>query len=225
MDSTQDSAASHDDDVDPPSIWEFTIPREVLALPVGERFQRAVKRVQDFHDATGLQRQYSEPLIPASGLSELELRELEAEVGIELPAEYRLFLQSWRYLVIMNGYHVLGVGSPFGFRPGVFTEYDAAGRKRRLLSCGIFDYESGGDSLVLDLDDPAAPAFVWLHDFVELRPLAGSFSLALCRMVEYLLNPEDLEHTVQSTREEVESRLANDLLPPWKRLLKIIFSR
>jgi len=225
MDSTQGSATSHDDDVDPPSIWEFTIPREVLALPVGERFQRAVKRAQDFHDATGLQRLYSEPLIPASGLSERELRELEAEIGTELPAEYRLFLQSWRYLVITNGYHVLGVGSPFGFRPGVFTEYDAKGRKRRLLSCGIFDYESGGDSLVLDLDDPAAPALVWLHDFVELRPLAESFSLAICKMAEYLLNPEDLEHTVQDTRQKVESRLANASLPTWKRVLKVIFSR
>jgi hypothetical protein len=198
---------------DPSSPWELTVPQEVLALPVGERLQRAVKRVQDFHDATGYQRLFSEPLIPASGLSERELRELEAEVGAELPAEYRLFLQSWRYLIVMTGYHVWGVGGPFEPRPWVCTQHVEG---RRLLSCGDLSFEADGDDLVLDLDDPAAPALVWLHDYQELRPFAESFSLAICKVVEYLLNPEDLELSVQSTREAVEFTL----LPWWKRFLR-----
>jgi hypothetical protein len=75
--------------------FDFT---EALALPPQERLRRAVEQLRQWHEITDYESFCFFPPIPSYSASQAELDDLEAELEITLPADYRLFLSMWVYM-------------------------------------------------------------------------------------------------------------------------------
>lgn len=160
------------------------------------RIEEAIRRIARFHAASEYQRRRDVPLVPPPA-SEQEIGALGAEIGIPLPAEYRMLLTKCRYLFIYDGYRIWGIGDPGLQRPSVERWGDREG-----LVFGDFWRDGDGDNLVLDLQGPQKDSvLVWHHDESRYEPLAPSLSEALITIVDDLFPEEHFDEAVQRTRE------------------------
>jgi hypothetical protein len=170
--------ATHTNDVVPP--FNFS---EALGHHPLQRMRLCVDRVRSRLVEEGAWDHVGVPPVPAGGAGENELRELEARLGMPLPFEYRVFLETWRHLVIDDGltvwgfdYEGLSIGSPW-----VSDEHRAG---VRYLVFGDYWGYADGDQLMFDLSDPQQAVVAYLHEHGPLyEDFAPSFSLALWRMV------------------------------------------
>lgn len=122
--------------------------------------------------------------VPHAGASESELRELEAELGIVLPAEYRAFLRRWRYLRIDDGREIWGFDSGDDRLETPWVS-DQHREDVNYLVFGNYWEHADGDQLLFDLSEPDGAVVVYLHEHGPLfESFAPSFSLALWRMTE-----------------------------------------
>ena len=159
--------------------YDFT---QAMSLSLEDRMVLCVERVRQKHHDGGTWNLYDIPPVPDSGASDAELNALESVLGMPLPAEYRFFLERWRYLVIDDGCTIWGfdhdgvsVGSPWvstDHRPEV--EY---------LVIGDYFEFADGDQIMFDLTEPEQPLVAYLHEHGPLYEyFAPTFSLALWRM-------------------------------------------
>ena len=157
---------------------------DALRLTSQERMRSCVERVRNRLHDNGDWGVFGLPPVPEVGASEEELKELEAQLGMRLPQEYRQFLQDWRYLAIEDGLQVwgfpqggIGIGTPW-----VSDEH------RLGVTYLVFGYYWGfadGDQLMFDLSESNQEVVLYLHEHGLLyESFAPSFSLALWRMVD-----------------------------------------
>ena len=195
----------------PEDLWTAAVGSALADASAEERLKLAVARVRAFHDATGYQRLFGEPLVPTDGATEQDLRDLERDLGSPLPREYRAFLNLWRHLILSDGYRIWGVGNATE-RPYIDLEISPG---TPYLVCGDVWHDADGDPLLLSLSDPDPEARVWSHDLRKIRHLGSTFSLGLSRLVEFLFPAPMLEGTVALVRESVESQL-HRRAHPWR---------
>jgi hypothetical protein len=164
--------------------FDFT---EALALSVIGRLQQAVARLRQWHQAIDYEAICLVPPIPPDGATDDELDDLEAELGIVLPPDYRLLLRMWHYLVVDATTMIWGLGHEGIYitdRPWTADHYPTPGSYLVMGSYGSF---ADGDHLVIKLDSPTQPVLVYLHeDGPCLEFYAPNVSLALWRMVQEL---------------------------------------
>jgi len=154
------------------------------ALSVAERFRVCLDRARrviagsrygDFLDA---------PCVPVTGGSDVELQQMEAQLGMPLPAEYRQFLSICRYLKVGDGVEIGGLdhdGLYMTEIPWVSTRHRPG--VRYLVFAGYWRF-ADGDQLMFDLTDPGHPVVAYLHEHGPLfESFAPSFSLALWRLL------------------------------------------
>ncbi len=155
---------------------------QVLESEPGERMRQCVRRVRDGLSPLEPWGDFELPPVPDAGASEDELGELESQLGVALPAEYRGFLRSWRYLEIGTGLQVCGLphnGVSIG-APRVWERQPGT----RYLVFGSYWRYADGDQLLFDLSEENPPVVAYLHEHGPLFEwFAPSFSLALWRMV------------------------------------------
>jgi hypothetical protein len=170
--------ASHSDEVIP--HFDFA---EALSHELDERMRLCVDRVRDRLFDEGLWDIFLIPPVPSNGASEGELRDLESDLGVPLPSEYRAFLANWRYLIIDDGLKVWGLdheGVSIG-GPWVSDQHRA---DVRYLVFGDYWGYADGDQLMFDLSGSHRTVVAYLHEHGPLyESFAPSFSLALWRMV------------------------------------------
>jgi hypothetical protein len=163
--------------------FDFT---EALALPAQERLQRAVEQLRHWHEITDYESFCLFPPIPSYGASQAELDDLEAELEITLPADYRLFLSMWVYIDVDPMRIIWGVrheGIYITDHPWAADRYPIPGT---YLVMGMYRRfaRSNSDHLVIKLDVPEQPVLVYLHECgPSLEFYAPNVSLALWRMV------------------------------------------
>jgi hypothetical protein len=154
----------------------------VLALTPSERLEFAIEALADEIAESGHEDDCSEPPIAPAGGSDQELDDLESNLGISLPDEYRLFLSRWRYIDTGGGFAIGGLpmnGVHVGPLVWVSDEHVPG---RRYLVFGDYSQYADGDQLMFDLDAPGTPVMLYLHEHgPRVEPFAPSFSLAICR--------------------------------------------
>jgi hypothetical protein len=171
--------AAHSNEVVPP--FDFAA---ALRLSPDERMRRCVDRVRARHLSEGQWDLFGLPPVPDAGAGEDELRRLESQLGVPLPAEYRAFLGRWRYLVLDDGLRVWGFphGGVSVGGPWVSDEHRAG--VRYLVFADFWGY-ADGDQLLFEVGAVGQPVVAYLHEHGPLfETFAPSFSLALWRMVE-----------------------------------------
>jgi hypothetical protein len=143
-----------------------------------------VGRVRDRLVADGCWDLLDLPPVPVSGASEAELQQLESQLGVALPAEYRAFLRQWRYLHMGAGLQVWGfdhAGVSLG-APWVSDRHQVG---VRFLVFADYWGHADGDQLLFDLGASQGAVVAYLHEHGPLfEAFAPSFALALWRMVE-----------------------------------------
>jgi hypothetical protein len=157
---------------------------EALSHDVDKRLELSVENVRRRLTAKGSWDLYDMPPVPPAGATEQELARLEASLGVPLPPEYRTFLTRWRYLIIGSGLQIwgfdhegVGIGTPW-----VSDTHPGGGTYLVFGDCWNY---ADGDQLLFDLNDPARPVLLYLHEHgPSFEQYAPSFSLALWRMVE-----------------------------------------
>ena len=170
--------ASHPSRIVP--LFDF---REAKALSSLERFSHCLDQAKCI-TASGYQGISDYPCVPEIGASESELKELEAQLGVPLPAEYRQFLSICRYLKIDDGCEVGG----FDWNGVYVTESPwISGEHRKgvdyLVFANYWRY-ADGDQLMFDLSQTNPPVVAYLHEHGPLfEEYAPTFSLALWRLV------------------------------------------
>ncbi len=123
------------------------------------------------------------PAIPPCGASEEELTELARRLHVPVPEEYRLLLSNWRYLYFGPGLAIWGL-SYHGVTVGWPWVQAMPDRPGEYLIIGDYWRYSDGDQLMLDLTDPEAAAFIYLHESgSSVEYFAPSLSLAVWRMI------------------------------------------
>jgi hypothetical protein len=171
--------ATHTNEIVP--AFNFSV---ALQYSHEERMRLCVERVRHRLITQGEWDIFGVPPVPASGSRPLELKRLEADLGVPLPTEYRAFLRQWRYLVMDDGLRLWGldhdgvrIGTPWlseDHRPGV-----------KYLVFGDYWGYADGDQLMFEIGDPQEAVVAYLHEHGPLyEAFAPSFSLALWRMVE-----------------------------------------
>jgi hypothetical protein len=154
-----------------------------LSLSPAERYKNCVERVEEQYRLDGLGWWEDIPMVPPSGASQEELKNLESALSIPLPTEYFQFLSRWCYLNIeLSGMEIWGTsykGNSIG-RPWVSSEHRTP---YKYLVFGSFWKYADGDQLMFDLNDATAPVVIHLHEHHLIEYFAPSFSLALWRMV------------------------------------------
>jgi hypothetical protein len=124
------------------------------------------------------------PCVPSTGASEDELQQMESELGIPLPSEYRQFLATCRYLKLEDGTEIGGFDYNGLFvvqSPWVSDQHRSG--VQYLVFANYWRY-ADGDQLMFDLSDPTYPVVAYLHEHGPLyEAYAPSFSLALWRLV------------------------------------------
>jgi hypothetical protein len=154
------------------------------ALPLSERFRICLDRAREIVAASGYGEYTDAPCVSSDGASESELQKMESGLGVQLPAEYRQFLASCRYLKINDGMEVGGLDHD-GF---YVTEVPWVSSEHRrgvdyLVFANYWRY-ADGDQLMFDLTEPGRPVIAYLHEHGPLFEFyAPSFSLALWRLV------------------------------------------
>jgi len=153
-----------------------------LALP--ERFRTCIDQARQMVESSGYGSFADFPCVPSAGATEAELQQMESQLGVPLPDEYRQFLTTCRYLKIDDGIEIGGLDHdglnvtevPWvsgDHRPGV--DY--------LVFANYWRY-ADGDQLMFDLSAPGRPVIAYLHEHGPLFEFyAPSFSLALWRLV------------------------------------------
>ena len=161
--------------------FDFSI---ALTLDVEERVDRSIHAARKHVAASGYQAVTEFQCVPTSGATACELDILESELGIVLPAEYRLFLSKCRYLKLGDECEVGGVP-----RKGVFSteplwvshQHETS---TELLVFAKFSEFADGDQLLIDLSDSSYSVVAYLHEHgPAIEFYAPSFSLALWRLV------------------------------------------
>lgn len=154
------------------------------SLTVSERLARSLETARSLVISNGYQRLSDFPCVPTVGASEAEIAQLESELGIPLPREYRQFLAVCRYLKIEDGREVGGLD-----HNGVYvTEIPWVSDEHRadvpyLVFANYWRF-ADGDQLLFDLSDATHPVIAYLHEHGPLyESFAASFSLALWRLV------------------------------------------
>lgn len=169
--------ASHTNEIVPP--FDFTA---ALRLSPEERMRQSVRRIEDRLSKIMRRDRSGIAPVPHTGASESELRELEVELGIALPTEYRAFLRQWRYLQIDDGREIWGfsIGDNSLETPWVSDQHrDGV----NYLVFGNYWEHADGDQLLFDLSETDGAVVVYLHEHGPLfESFAPSFSLALWRM-------------------------------------------
>src|SRR5262249_4472910 len=148
--------------------YDFTL---ATSLSLESRFERSVEQVRAIHVKTRYAEYCELPPVPPIGASESELKALEEEVGVSLPAEYKAFRRRWRYLLLGDGFSVWGLdyqGISIG-KPWVSEEHSVPGK---YLVFGYLWQFADGDQLMFKLDDPDIPVVAYLH---EHGPVAEFF--------------------------------------------------
>jgi hypothetical protein len=171
--------AIHTSQIVPP--FDF---RSAEALPLPQRFHECLNRARALAAGSGYGRYFNAPCVPSTGASEAELQNMEFELGVQLPAEYRQFLVICRYLKLGDGCEIGGLD-----HDGLYvTEVPWVSSEHRpgvdyLVFASYWRY-ADGDQLMFDLTDPARPVVAYLHEHGPLfENYAPSFSLALWRLV------------------------------------------
>lgn len=154
-----------------------------LSLSPDERFRICVEHVEEQYNINGLGWWEDVPMVPPSGASQQELKNLENTLCVPLPTEYSQFLTRWCYLSLEpSGSEIWGVsykGNSVG-RPRLSTEHRTP---FKYLVFGSYWKYGDGDQLMFDLNDSAVPVVIHLHEHRLIEYFAPSFSLALWRMV------------------------------------------
>lgn len=153
------------------------------ALSVDERISVSVERARATIAEFGLAQFHDAPMIPP-GASEEEIALLERQLGVALPAEYKRFLGSYRYLLLDDGFSIGGFdfeGVHYSEAPWVSDEHNAP---TEYLVFGAYCAYADGDQLMFDLSTTDQPVVAYLHEHGPLfEAYAPSFSLALWRLV------------------------------------------
>lgn len=168
----------HTSHIVPP--YDFT---EALALPVHERFTYSLDSAKAIIAENGYQEFSDFPCVPSVGATRAELGQLESDLGIALPSEYKQFLARCRYLKIDDGLEIGGFdheGLYVTESPWVSGEHRAG--TTYLVFANYWRF-ADGDQLMFDLSDNRHPVIAYLHEHGPLFELyAPSFSLALWRL-------------------------------------------
>lgn len=165
--------------------FDFT---EALSHPLDERMRMCVSQVEQRLTDQGLLDIFLVPPVLCRGASSAELDALRLDLGVVLPPEYERFLQTWRYLILDDGYRIWGFDQN-GVRVGCPWLSDQHQVGRRYLVFGDYWQYADGDQLMFDVDDPTMPVVAYLHECGPLfEHYAPSFSLALWRMVKEWLS-------------------------------------
>jgi hypothetical protein len=155
---------------------------KALKYTPDRRIQLCVKRVRDRLMKAGLWDIFGVPPIPDAGVSEDELQRLESQLGVRLPNEYRLFLKSFRYLVMDDGRRIWGFDHERISIGGPWVSEEHRLGVRYLVFADCWNY-ADGDQLMFDLGDPEQVVVAYLHEHGPLyEEFAPSFSLALWRL-------------------------------------------
>lgn len=176
--------ASHSQDVVPK--FDFC---EAHGLSVSKRIRKCVREARQILRMNGYQKLCDYPCIPECGASSTELRELESDLGVSAPNEYRAFLEQHRYIKLDDGLEIGGFDNE-----GVYvTEQPWVSTKHRngvkyLVFANYWRY-ADGDQLMFDLSQKSAPVIAYLHEHGPLFEMyAPSFSLALWRLTHEPFN-------------------------------------
>jgi len=154
-----------------------------LALTPGERCQRCVAQIEEEYRRNGLGWWEDIPMVPPIGADQLEVEQLESNLGIALPIEYAWFLRQWCYLSGPTGMRIWGISykNVSMGRPWVSETHNAP---HEYLVFGDYWNYADGDQLMFDLSIEETPVVAYLHEHGPLvEYFAPSFSLALWRMV------------------------------------------
>ena len=153
------------------------------SLALTERLRVCLDRARELVEITGYQEFVDQPCIP-DGATEAEVRQLQTDLGVALPEEYRQFLSLCRYLLIGDGRDIWGISRDdlaVTEKPWV-SEAHRHGR-RFLVFANYWRY-ADGDQLMFDLSERDQPVIAYLHEHGPLLEFfAPSFSLALWRWV------------------------------------------
>jgi hypothetical protein len=156
---------------------------EALALPVQERFARSLESAKAMLAENGYQEISDFPCVPGVGATEAELKQLESDLGVALPSEYRQFLAICRYLKIDDGREVGGLdheGVHVTESPWVSVQHRSG--VPYLVFANYWQF-ADGDQLMFDLSDDGHSVIAYLHEHGPLFELyAPTFSLALWRL-------------------------------------------
>jgi hypothetical protein len=159
---------------------------QALALSPRERLQHAIGQLRRWHQLTDYESSCFFPPIPSDGAAQAELDDLEAELEITLPTDYRLLLSMWVYIDVDPMRIIWGVrheGIYITDHPWAADSYPVPGT---YLVIGMYRRFASSDSdhLVIKLDAPEQPVLVYLHERgPSLEFYAPNVSLALWRMV------------------------------------------
>ncbi|HEX8231489.1 MAG TPA: SMI1/KNR4 family protein [Chloroflexia bacterium] len=164
---------------------------EPLGLTVMQRMERAVGTVKARHEATEYDKYNNYPSVPPLGATDLELTELQHQLGVEFPAEYTEFLRHWRYVDIGTGLNIYGLDyADFHPTAPVWVSDEHMEGSSCLVIADCFQY-ADGDQLLVPIHGRMGQEAVLLYlheDGPKFEVFAPSFSLALWRLVF-----EDLE--------------------------------
>lgn len=118
------------------------------------------------------------------GATESELTNLERNLGVQLPVEYRDFLTLCRYLKIADGCEIGGFDHDGVYVTECPWVYDKHRTGIQYLVFANYWQFADGDQLMFDLSDSTNPAIAYLHEHGPLfETYAPSFSFALWRLV------------------------------------------
>jgi len=158
---------------------------EALSWSVDERISRSLEVAARLVEENGYQGVSDFPCIPVTGATDKELDQLEIQLGVHLPHEYRVFLSRCRYLKIDDGIEIGGLdceGTYVTERPWVSDTHRPS--VRYLVFANYWRF-ADGDQLMFDLSSLNQPVIAYLHEHGPLFELyAPSFSLALWRLVQ-----------------------------------------
>lgn len=157
---------------------------EALAHPVEQRLVYSIEKARERVAANGYQGISDFPCVPHVGATETELTQMERQLSVALPPEYREFLLLCRYLKIDDGCEIGGVS-----HQGVYvTENPWVSDQHRdgvpyLVFANYWRF-ADGDQLMFDLSDSTFPVIAYLHEHGPLlEAYAPSLSLAIWRPV------------------------------------------
>ena len=157
---------------------------EVADRSLADRLSYALRMAQARVAESGYQEFCDFPCVPDQGASETELDDMEIDLGVELPAEYRAFLSICRYLKIADGLEIGGFDHEGIFVAEVPWISDKHREGVRYLVFANYGEFGDGDQLMFDLADPARAVTAYLRGHEpRFETFAPSFSLALWRIV------------------------------------------
>jgi hypothetical protein len=159
--------------------FDFT---QATALSPAERLDRCIQRAREI--SADYPMFDNAPAVPDRGGTPVELDALADSIGTPLPDEYREFLSRCRYLCLADGINIGGLDHNGVLVAEPLWRSDRHRPGRGLLVIGAYWRFGDGDQLMIDLEDPAFPVLLCLHEHgPRLEPFAPSFSLALWRLV------------------------------------------